>query len=413
MRIIYLHQYFNTPFMGGGTRSYEMARRLVAKGHQVEMITTWREQNNKTDWFTTEEAGIRVHWLPVLYSNRMKYRDRIKAFLRFARASARKAVSLKGDVIFATSTPLTIAIPALYAGKRQKIPMVFETRDLWPDVPIAMGVLKNRIMITLSRWLEKAAYKNAAAIVALAPGMKESISKKNISKEKIYVIPNGCDFDIFSPAEVESHSIPNLKPENSQAKVIMYIGTMGLANGVEYIPKLAVELEKKEPDHPFIFYLIGDGRLRQRSEDFAAKAKVLNRKVFFIDTLPKHELAKYLQAADATIMTYAGPEIIFRDSVSNKFFDSLAAGKPVIANFTGFSSKTAQENGAGFILDNTPETAAGELLKLNRQPETFKEAGKAAYKLANQRFSRDKLADELEKVLIQASKNKTMSLNQK
>lgn len=100
MKIIYLHQYFNTPEMSGGTRSYEMARRMVAAGHEVNMVTSIRELNGQhDDWFVTEEAGIQVHWYPVPYSNHMSYAQRIGAFLSFARAARKKAVELEGDVI--------------------------------------------------------------------------------------------------------------------------------------------------------------------------------------------------------------------------------------------------------------------------------------------------------------------------
>src|SRR5689334_16023076 len=106
MRVIYLHQYFNTPDMAGGTRSYEMARRLVRAGHEVHMVTTWREPTERKGWFVTEEAGIKVHWLPIRYSNHMNFVQRLMAFLRFAWASSLKAASLPGEVVLATSTPL-------------------------------------------------------------------------------------------------------------------------------------------------------------------------------------------------------------------------------------------------------------------------------------------------------------------
>jgi hypothetical protein len=80
MRIIYLHQYFVTPDMAGGTRSYEMARRLVAAGHEVHMVTTWSKAAEKRGWYETRESGIKVHWLPVPYSNAMNYRERSTAF---------------------------------------------------------------------------------------------------------------------------------------------------------------------------------------------------------------------------------------------------------------------------------------------------------------------------------------------
>lgn len=153
MKILYLHQYFTTPSMAGGTRSYEMARRLVAWGHEVHMITTDREGifDPKQKWYETDEAGIHVHWTPIPYSNKMSYGQRIKAFFAFSWRAARKAAKIGGDVVFATSTPLTIAIPGVYASKRLKIPMVFEVRDLWPELPIAIGSSKKSFICSFEQ----------------------------------------------------------------------------------------------------------------------------------------------------------------------------------------------------------------------------------------------------------------------
>ena len=159
MRMLYLHQYFNPPEMSGGPRSYEMARRLVAWGHQVNMITTARDPSSTfRGWKTTRESGIHVYWLHVSYSNAMSYPERIIAFLKFAVGAALRAASLDGDVVFATSTPLTIALPAVYAWRRRDIPMVFDGCDLWPELPIAIGALRDPFSIELARWLEWIAY---------------------------------------------------------------------------------------------------------------------------------------------------------------------------------------------------------------------------------------------------------------
>jgi glycosyltransferase involved in cell wall biosynthesis len=396
MRIIYLHQYFNTPDMAGSTRSYEMARRLVAVGHEVHMVTTWREPTNKKGWFATKEGGIQVHWLPLPYSNYMNYKQRIKVFLKFSSAASHKAATLNGDVVFASSTPLTIAIPAIYASWRNRVPMVFEIRDLWPDVPIAMGVLKNPMAIVLARMLERVAYKRAAAIVALAPGMKLSVCSRGIAASKVHVIPNGCDFDVFNDHDVVPAALPG---SDANAKAVVYIGAMGVANGIDFIPQLAFEIRRQAGHDILRFYLIGDGSQRPAVEALAEKLGVLNSSVFFIGQLPKREVARWLASAAATIMTYDGPESVFRDSVSNKFFDSLAARKPVIANFSGFSTLTAVEAGAGFIISPAPAIAAKSLLELLKDPKILTTAGDAAFTLGQQRFSRAHLAKQLEAVL--------------
>jgi glycosyltransferase involved in cell wall biosynthesis len=199
MRIVYLHQYFVTPQMAGGSRSYEMARRLVVAGHEVHMVTSDRDAADaKVPWRHSVEAGIHVHWTPIAYDNRMSYGARMRAFLRFAWRAARKAVALRGDVVFATSTPLTIAIPAVYAARRLRVPMVFEVRDLWPEVPIAIGAIRSPAAIWAARWLERLAYRNASRVVALAPGMRDSVVATGYPRERVAVIPNGCDFDLFA-----------------------------------------------------------------------------------------------------------------------------------------------------------------------------------------------------------------------
>lgn len=139
MRIIYLHQYFNTPAMSGSTRSFEVAKRLVAKGHKVSVVTSVRSEGGAVQWSVTNEAGVEVHWLPVPYSNHMSYRGRIKAFLRFAYESARRAASISGDLVFATSTPLTIAIPGVFAAKRLTVPMVLRCETFGPRSQLRSG----------------------------------------------------------------------------------------------------------------------------------------------------------------------------------------------------------------------------------------------------------------------------------
>ena len=121
MKIIYIHQYFNTPRMSGGTRSYEFAKRLVSMGHEVNMITSYRGKK-KLKYFVTREKGIKVHWIPIPYSNYLSFRNRIIVFLKFACLSYFKAKDICADLIFASSTPLTVAIPGILLSKKKKFP---------------------------------------------------------------------------------------------------------------------------------------------------------------------------------------------------------------------------------------------------------------------------------------------------
>ena len=213
MKILYLPQYCTTPAMSGGTRSYEMAKRLVAAGHEVHVITTWRGASERRDWWVEDIDGIQVHWLPVPYSNAMGFARRLKAFFHFAARSARRAVTIGGDVVFATSTPLTIALPAVAAARKLKRPMVFEVRDLWPLLPIAIGALRSPVTIALARWLERFAYRNADRIVALSPGMAEGVVATGYDPARVHVIPNSCDLDLFQPDAAAAAAIGRPPPE--------------------------------------------------------------------------------------------------------------------------------------------------------------------------------------------------------
>lgn len=397
MRVVYLHQYFNTPAMAGGTRSYEMARRLVAAGHQVDLVTTWREPTDKSGWFVTEEAGIRVHWLPVAYSNSMGFVDRLHAFLRFAFASARRAAALDGDVVFATSTPLTIALPGIYAAWRRSRPMVFEVRDMWPEVPIAIGAIRNPVLVWAARKLERLAYRYSSHIVALAPGMKDDIVATGVAPEKVTVIPNGCDLDVFG--EPSSSTSPREQYAwLGTRQLILYAGALGKANGVGYLVRLAGEVRKLGTDVRFV--VIGEGAEKESIREAARRAGLLDTSFFMLDQMPKRELVGWLHAADLVMALFTGPRVIWKDAVQNKFFDALAAGKPIANNFDGWQSRIAEDEGVGLILDPEDlESAARQLVSTLQDEHWLEAVPERALDLARTRFERGLLAAGLEHVL--------------
>ena len=387
--------------MSGGTRSFEMARRLVAAGHRVSMITSNREAAAHSGWYTTKEAGIDVHWLPVAYSNRMSYPKRVLAFVRFAIASARRAASIRGDVIFATSTPLTIAIPALYASWRQNIPMVFEVRDMWPAVPIAMGVIRSPLLVWLARLLERTAYRRSSHIVALAPGMKVDVVATGIPAERVTVIPNGCDLDVFGktlPKEIG----PRVKHDwLTDRKLVVFTGTLGKANGVSYLARVAACVKAIDPEIRFV--VVGDGADAPNVRSTAMQCGVLDSTFFMFPSVPKHEAAQWVRGADMVMCLFTGPRVIWKDAVQNKFFDAVAAGKPTASNFEGFQSLVAVEHGIGVILDPNDHTkAAKQLVGTLNDVQWLAGVKSRSRVLAEGDFSRDVLANRLLAVLTKA-----------
>lgn len=401
MKIIYLHQYFVTPEMSGGTRSYEMARRLVAQGHEVHMVTSYLEPTENSDWFETNEAGINVHWYPVAYSNKMSFSERIKAFIKFAIASSKKAQSLQGDVVFATSTPLTIAIPGYLTARKNKIPMVFEVRDLWPELPIAMGALKNPVTKWLAKQLELFAYKNARAVVALSPGMRDGVLSTGYNEKQVAVIPNSSDNDLFEVSDSLGTAFLEKRNWNDNRPLLVYTGTFGLINGVSYLVDLASELEKFGSDIRIL--LVGSGKEYEQVKQQAEQQRVLGRNLFIEPALPKKEIPALLNAATmASALFIDKPEM--RANSANKFFDALAASKPLFINYGGWMADLLNEKSAGYVAWQKPlQQVARDLDNFLHNEEWLQSSAQAAKKLAIEQFSRDILAEQLNGVLLSAN----------
>lgn len=403
MKVIYLHQYFNTPEMPGATRSFELARRLVAAGHEVEMITTDRAVTTSHDerWRESNESGIAVHWARVPYSNQMGFAQRVRAFVSFALLAARKARQLRGDVVYATSTPLTIAIPAIIASRRLRIPMVFEVRDLWPAVPIALGILRNPVAKWLARRLEKSAYRNSTQIVALAPGMKEEIRKSGYRESDITVIPNGCDISLFDDSDAAARELRRQHDWLQQRPLLAYVGTIGRINAVDYLVDIAKALHRIDSDIRIV--VVGAGVETARVKDKAERLAVLGRNFFMIGQVPKKEAAAWTRAATANIALVHGPRFIWKDATQNKFFDSLAAGRPVISNYDGWQAEVAEQAGAGVIVaHDDSEAAARQIANSMRDEDWLASAAVSAAELARGPYSRDVHAKQLEQVLRKA-----------
>ena len=384
--------------MSGSTRSYEMARRLVAMGHEVNMITSWREHSDQHGWFVTHEDGIKTHWLPVPYSNHMTYSNRIQAFITFAWKASVLSSSVPADIVYATSTPLTIAIPGVYASRRRKIPMVFEVRDLWPELPIAMGALRNPVMRYMAKMLELFAYRNSAAIVALSPGMRDGVIAKGYPGDRISVIPNGSDLNTFYPDKAKGMAFRerNGIPEN--AILMVYAGTFGKVNGVGYLVELAAAFKK---DKRIYFLTVGDGQEFGAVKALARQKDCLGINLKMLPKVPKSEVPTVLAAADIAVSTVIPlPEL--EANSANKVFDGLAAGCCVVINHKGWQADLLASSGAGFVLSPAIDEAVNELTHWIENPQRIFEAGRNARKLAEKRFARDKLAADLERVLYAA-----------
>ncbi len=383
--------------MSGGTRSYEMARKLALNGHEVHIVTSWRSGTPHKGWFVSEEAGFTVHWLPVSYSNHMTFFQRVKAFFHYALKAGKKARQIGGDLVFASSTPLTIAIPGVFASQKLDVPMVFEVRDLWPEIPIAVGVLKNPIFVAIAKWLEKYAYRNATHIIALSSGMKEGVIRVGYPADQISVIPNSADLDLFVPGKIDVSQFLSDKPELAGKKIVVYSGAFGLINGVSYAIVMAAKLAIIAPD--IVLVLVGEGAEKQGVIQLAEDKQLLGRNVFIYPQIKKMDVPHLLSIADISLSLVRNLEVLWANS-ANKFFDGLASGTPMAINYGGWQAEILQKSGCGIVLPPlAPDKAATQICEFIYSSTRLKSAGVAARALAEKVFSRDLHAIEFEAVL--------------
>ena len=389
--------------MPGSTRSYEMAKRLVQLGHTVNLVTSRRESGTDIRWEVTNESGITVHWICIPYSNKMEFFQRLYAFLMFTfYAGIRAATITSSDIVFATSTPLTIAFPAIYAKWKLSIPMVLEVRDLWPEVPIAMGVLKNPILKSIAKFIEKFAYKKATTIVALSPDMRDGIVKNGYPYDKVVVIPNGSDLELYSPSLRDRFQFRDKHGIPKESTLMVYAGTLGKVNGTGYLVHLANQLLD---DSRFYILIIGDGSEYDEVYSLAKNSRCLGKNLQILKPVPKMHMKQVFVAADIVVSTIIPIKALEANS-ANKVFDGMAAGCCIAINHGGWLSKVLQDSDAGVVLSANVHESAEKIRALINSPDMLIRMKKNAFALAQKTFSRDILASQLMEVLENAIKKK-------
>lgn len=340
--------------------------------------------------------GIEVLQLCLPYSNYDSFSRRILIFIRFACSGISVALREQYDLLFATSTPLTIALPGIIAKWLRRKPFVFEIRDPWPEVPRALGVIKNPAILLAARWFEKLAYRQANASIGLSPGMVEGIRGVVGSDKSVTLIPNGCDLDRFRPRSAKDRSVFGVSP--FVKFVAVYAGAHGMANGLGAVLDAAACLNSMgRVDIAIVF--IGDGRekpgLMRRAKDEGLGNCI------FIPPIAKERVADILPHADAGLMIFDNVPIFYYGTSPNKFFDYIASGLPVINNYPGWLKEMIEKHGCGTAVSpEKPEALAAALIQLADDESTDRRrVAINARTLAEQHFDRKKLASHFADVL--------------
>lgn len=384
MRILYIHQHFRHPSEPGGTRSWEFARRLVRDGHSVTILAGGQKHPDDLN------RGLAVNRVQTTYGNHMSYARRILSFLSFMIGASYTALRSPCDLVIATSTPLTVAVPGIVAKARWRAPFVFEVRDVWPEVPIALGALQNPLLKLMAKLLERAAYIFADHIIALSPGMEASIAKR--TSTPITVIPNGSDIELFNIPE-DQRRIERSR-RNWQRRTIVYAGSLGRIYRPEWLAHLAVSLAEMEID----LICFGEGSHRSAARSVVATHH-LDPDAVFPGSMPKEDIARIVAAADAIISSVDSHPALEAASI-NKIFDACAAGRPIFVNHRGWLSELISVSGAGLQVDDIDTTRAAEQIALHIGNRPWIEKAQAeSLRLGLEEFDRERLYERMVTVL--------------
>lgn len=400
MKILYFHQHFSTRSGATGTRSYEFSRRLLERGHRVTIVcgsmdlastgirddSAGRIQRGIVD-------GIAVIRIRVPYSNTLGLLRRTVAFMSFAVVSAWVALTEPCDLVFATSAPLTAAIPGIVARLLRRKPFVFEARDLWPDLPKALG-LRNPFVVWGMEFLEHTAYSLARACIGLSPGIIKGIASHGVAKGRIAMIPNASDIDLFDPEKRTTLDIPGISASDF---VALFAGAHGPANGLESLLDVAAELKRQTLSKIKLLF-VGDGK---RKPTLVARAQDEGLdNCIFLDPMPKTQLASLMASVDVGIVALANVPAFYFGTSPNKFFDYIASGIPAIINHPGWLSQLVMSNECGVGVKPGDSRAFVEaLIRLSGEPEVRQRMGDNARKLAEREFARDLLSARFVEVI--------------
>lgn len=391
LSILYLHQHFSTPAGATGTRAFVMARALAARGHRVT-VACGRYAGAETGLGGPfrrgrregRVGGFRVVEFAIPCGNAQGFAARGAAFARYAARASALALSRRWDVVVASSTPLSVALPALAARQARGVPFVVEIRDPWPELLRAMRVGSPPLWFALDR-LADAACRHASAVVALSDGMAETAVAHGAHPAAVSVVPNGADLDLFGP-QVTPWRPECARPDEA---VAVYAGTHGRANGLDLLLRAAALLRANGAKLRLL--LVGEGSEKPRLMAEAAATRLGN--LSFLDPLPKPRLSALLAGSQIGVQCLAPVPAFAEWTAPNKLMDYLAAGLPVVAATEGRAARLLSEGPCGIATPPGDAAALAEALAaLAAAPARRAALGAAARGQAVRRWDRRLLA---------------------
>lgn len=386
MHILIIHQAFSSLEDAGGTRHYEMARYLREKGHEVTVIASpvnylTGKSSGPRKWIDrqVDEYGIEILRAYTYPAWHRSFFHRIVTFMSFMVSSFFAAMSVrKVDFVWGTSPPIFQGITAWLAARLKGALFLFEVRDLWPEFAIAVGVLKNPLIIALSRWLERFLYSHADQVIVNSPGYLDYVKARGA--KSVRLIPNGADVEMFqSDRGDEQRKAWGVDGK----KVVLYAGAHGISNDLGVVLD-AANILKDRQDVAFVF--VGDGKEKNNLMQQAADKGLTN--VYFEPPVTKKEIADVF--AGATIcLAILKPLEWYKTTYPNKVFDAMAAGKPVLLCIDGVIRELVEKVNAGrFATPGDPIALADVVKQMVNAPDECEKMGHNGQELVKRDYSR-------------------------
>lgn len=355
MHILFLTDNFPPEVNAPASRTFEHCREWVKAGHRVTVITcapnfpggkVFEGYRNKL-WQTEEMAGIRVTRVWSYITANEGFVKRVLDYVSYMITAILASFFVrKVDVVIGTSPQFFTACAAYVVGTCKRRPWIFELRDLWPESIRAVGAMKESRVLDFLEKVELFLYRKATAIVSVTHAFKDNLIKRGIDGAKIHVITNGVDLSRFSPRPKDAELVQKLGLEGKF--VAGYIGTHGMAHGLDTILD-AAKLVRAEPGGDrYRFLLLGDGAEKARLVERAKVEGIDN--VLFVDTVPKDQVARYWSLLDASIIHLRRTEL-FTTVIPSKLFECMGMGIPVLHGVQGESARIVEAEGVGLVFE--------------------------------------------------------------
>ena len=360
MHILFFSDNFPPEVNAPASRTFEHCPEWVAAGYRVTVITcapnfpkgqVFEGYKNKL-WASEEISGIRVIRVWSYIARNEGFSKRILDYLSYMFSASIAAFFVRRvDVIVGTSPQFFTMGAAYLTAFLKRRPWVFELRDIWPESIRAVGAMRQSRLLDLFEKLELFLYRKASAIVAVTHAFRKNLISRGIDSSKIHVITNGVDISRFSPMAKDAALEASL---NLKGKfVVGYIGTHGLAHGLDTLIDAAKLLARKPEGDTVRILMLGDGANRKSLEARASSEGLSN--IVFLDCVPKEEVVRYWSLLDASIIHLKRNDL-FKTVIPSKLFECMGMGIPVLHGVEGESAEIVISSDIGLTFE--PENAA-------------------------------------------------------